>query len=83
MLEENNTRQGFATRARLEAIVSHLPDWLQDFARFGFITGMRKGEIASLRWEDVHREVGAVRLKAENAKSGEARTLIWSVTWPS
>jgi integrase len=40
------------------------------------ITGMRKGEIASLRWEDVDREVGAVRLKAENAKTGEARTLM-------
>jgi integrase len=76
MLEENNTRQGFATRSQLEAIVAHLPEWLQDFARFAFITGMRKGEIASLRWEDVDREVGAVRLKAENAKTGEARTLM-------
>jgi integrase len=37
---------------------------------------MRKGEIASLRWEDVDREVGAVRLRAENAKTGEARTLM-------
>jgi integrase len=48
----------------------------RDFARFAFITGMRKGEIASLQWADVDREVGAVRLKAENAKTGEARTLM-------
>jgi len=76
MLEEKNTRAGFATRPQIEAIIAVLPDWLQDFTRFGYITGMRKGEIASLRWEDVDREVGAVRLKAENAKTGEARTLM-------
>jgi hypothetical protein len=38
----------------------------QDFTRFAYITGMRKGEIASLRWDDVDREVAAVQLKAEN-----------------
>ncbi len=76
MLEEKNTRTGFATRPQIETIIAVLPDWLQDFTRFGYITGMRKGEIASLRWEDVDREVGAVRLKAENAKTGEARTLM-------
>jgi integrase len=76
MLEEKNTRTGFAIRPQIEAIIAVLPDWLQDFTRFGYITGMRKGEIASLRWEDVDREVGAVRLKAENAKTGEARTLM-------
>jgi integrase len=29
-----------------------------------------------MQWDDVDREVGAVRLKAENAKTGEARTLM-------
>jgi integrase len=76
MLTEDNTRTGFCTRPQLEVIVANLPEWLQDFTRFAFITGMRKGEIASLRWEDVDREAGAVRLRAENAKTGEARTLM-------
>jgi len=43
MLEEKNTRTGFATRPQLETIVSHLPEWLQDFVRFAYITCMRKG----------------------------------------
>src|SRR5262249_23718468 len=43
---------------------------------FGYITGMRKGEIASLRWDDVDREVGAIRLRPESAKTGEGRTLM-------
>jgi len=76
MLEEKNTRTGFATRPQIETIIANLPEWLQDFTRFGYITAMRKGEIASLRWEDIDREVGAVRLTAENAKTGEARTLM-------
>jgi integrase len=29
---------------------------LRDFTRWGFLTGWRKGEIASLRWADVDRE---------------------------
>ena len=41
--------------------------------RFGYLTGWRKGEIASLRWEDVDGDV--IRLRAENAKNGEARTV--------
>jgi integrase len=76
MLEEKNTRTGFATRPQIEAVIANLPEGLQDFTRFGDITGMRKGEIASLRWDDVDREVGAIRLRAENAKTGEPRTLM-------
>jgi integrase len=60
----------------LETIIAHLPDWLQDFTRFAFFTGMRKGEIASLKWTDVDRDAGAVQLRAEAAKTGEARTLM-------
>ena len=33
-------------------MVDNLPEDLKDFARFAYYTGMRKGEIASLRWED-------------------------------
>lgn len=44
--------------------------------QFGYLTGWRKGEIASLRWSDVEGDV--VRLRAENAKNGEARTVTLS-----
>jgi integrase len=46
---------------------------LADFTLFGWLTGMRKGEIASLLWEDV---VGnELRLRAENSKNGEERVI--------
>lgn len=71
--EAGNVRQGFFGEAEFRAVVDNLPDYLKDFARFAYYTGMRKGEIASLRWEDVDEDV--IRLRAENAKNGEARTV--------
>jgi integrase len=71
--EAGNVRQGFFSQAEFRAVVDNLPDHLKDFARFAYFTGMRKGEIASLRWEDVEGDV--IRLRAENAKNGKARSV--------
>ena len=71
--EAGNVRQGFFSAADFRAVVDNLPDYLKDFARFAYCTGMRKGEIASLRWEDVEGDV--IRLRAENAKNGKARSV--------
>jgi integrase len=54
-------------------LIEHLPLYLRDFVRFGYLTGWRKGEIASLCWEDVDGDV--IRLRAENSKNGEGRTV--------
>jgi integrase len=75
-LTENNTRQGFFERPDLEAVVAALPDNLQDFTRFAYLTGWRKGEIISLKWTDVDRDAGALRLRPEAAKTGRGRTVM-------
>jgi integrase len=71
--EAGNVRQGFFSEPEFRAIVDNLPEYLKDFARFAYYTGMRKGEIASLRWEDLDGDV--IRLRAENAKNGKARSI--------
>jgi integrase len=71
--EKGNARQGFFPDAEFQALIINLPDYLRDFARFGYLTGWRKGEINSLRWEDV--EGDAIRLRAEDAKNGEPRSV--------
>jgi integrase len=53
-----------------------LPAYLRDFIQFGYLTGWRKGEIASLRWSDVEGDV--IRFRGENAKNGEGRSLTLS-----
>ena len=74
VLTENNIRQGFFER--LEAVVAALPAYLQDFTRFAYLTGWRKGEIISLKWTDVDRDPGAIRLRPEAAKTGRGRTVM-------
>jgi integrase len=76
VLTENNTRQGFFERPDLEAVVAALPADLRDFTRFAYLTGWRKGEIISLKWTDVDRDAGAIRLRPEAAKTGRGRTVM-------
>jgi integrase len=76
VLAENNTRQGFFERPDLEAAVAALPAYLQDLTRFAYLTGWRKGEIISLKWTDVDRDAGAIRLRPEAAKTGRGRTVM-------
>ncbi len=71
--EKGNARQGFFADADFHALKGKLPDYLRDFVQFGYLTGWRRGEIASLRWEDVDGDV--IRLRAENAKNREARSV--------
>jgi integrase len=72
--EKGNARQGFFTDAEIRALIPNLPGYLKDFVQFAYLTGWRKGEVASLRWEDVEGDV--IRLRAENAKNGEPRSVM-------
>jgi len=61
-------------------VVHHLPDHLQDFARFGYLTGTRKGEIAKLAWSDVDREGQRIMFRREHAKNGQPRVIPFVAT---
>jgi integrase len=71
--ETDNVRRGFFSETEIRSLIGSLPIDLADFVLFGWCTGMRKGEIASLRWEDLDGDL--LTLRSENAKSGEARTI--------
>jgi integrase len=70
--ESGNVRQGFFEQWEFRRVVDNLPDYLKDFARFGYHTGWRRSEILSLRWEDVDGEM--IRLRGVNSKNGEPRS---------
>jgi integrase len=75
MLREHNARQGFVEPATFAAIVPHLPTDLQDWARFGYLSAWRLGEISTLEWADVDRAAGVATLRREHSKTGDPRIL--------
>jgi integrase len=74
-LPERNARQGCLERADLDKVVAALPDYLEDFTRFAYLTAWRRGELVSLRWSDIDRAGGIIRLRPEQAKNGHGRTV--------
>lgn len=54
-------------------MIANLPSALADYTLFAWLTGMRKSEISSLKWE--HCDGDSIRLRAENAKTGFARLI--------
>jgi Phage integrase family len=55
-LTENNRRTGEFSAEEFDRLVGLLPDYLQDFARWGYFTGWRLGSIKSLRWSEVSHD---------------------------
>jgi integrase len=64
----------FFSEEEFRVLHAHLPDDLQGFCRFAYLTGWRRNEIRSLRWSDV--EEGTIRLRGENAKNRNPRCVM-------
>jgi len=73
MLREDNARQGFFEHCDFENLVANLPEPINDVARFGYLSGWRRGEIVTLTWEAVDRMAREVRL--QTSKNGQGRVL--------
>jgi integrase len=88
LLEVENVRQGFFTLAEVVALLEVLPDPdVRDLVQWGFLTGMRRGEIAQLEWSMLDRSgaTWALRIPGAITKNkagrafgiaGDARTVI-------
>jgi integrase len=74
-LPERNARQGFFEADEFHALSRVLPDDLQDFVRFGYLTGWRKGEIQTLTWDCIDRAAGVIRLRAQHSKNDKGRAI--------
>src|SRR5262249_54667479 len=72
---EHNACQGFVERADFDAVVTHLPAYLQDVAKFAYGSGWRKSEVTTLEWSAVDRDNARITLRREHSKNGEPRVL--------
>jgi integrase len=74
-LAVENAREGFLEPAPFVTLRAALPEWLADAAAFAYLTGWRKGEIATLTWADVtlRADDGTIRLRAAHSKNKKGR----------
>src|SRR6266852_1939235 len=71
----SNTRTGFLDHSEFKRLCAALPSDLQDLASFLYLSGWRVGEPRSHEWRDVDLEGHVIRLRPENSKNGQGRTL--------
>jgi len=75
LFREDNARRGFFEHSEYLAMLAALPDYLKGVLMFGYLTGCRKGEILTLRWDQVDLASGVVRLEVGETKNGEGRII--------
>jgi integrase len=76
LLAEDNAREGFLEPADFAILATHLPAWLADATLFAYVTGWRKGEVATLSWADVDLRGGVIRLRAIHSKNKRPRVVM-------
>jgi integrase len=69
-LPENNVRTGFFERDDFLRVCAALPRHLALVTRFAYVTGWRKSEILSLRWDQVNKEI-----RIHDSKNGHGRVV--------
>jgi len=74
-LVENNVRKGFFEQGEYKALRDALPTHVRPVLTLAYYTGMRKGEMLKLRWEQVDLVENVIRLEAGETKNGESREL--------
>ena len=78
MLAENNVRQGFFEREQFDAVRAELPAALRGVAMLAYYTGWRiRSEVLPLRWPQIDRLEGTIRLEPGTTKSKAGRTVAY------
>lgn len=75
MLDEASPRKGFLEHGDFQWLRQELPEPLRPVLTMGYYTGMRRGEILSLRWSNVSFLDAEIRLDPGTTKNDEPRTI--------
>jgi integrase len=81
--DPRNARTGFFEDRELAAVLRELPPHLRGVVTFAYLTGWRtKSEVLPLRWRQVDRRAGVVRLEPGTTKNGDGREFPFAVLPP-
>jgi integrase len=70
LYHENNARNGCLTAEEEARPMDALPERLRPFVTVALHTGMRRGELLALRWQDVDFATGTIRVRQDKAGDG-------------
>ena len=71
--EKSSERQAYLGLEDVQRVMAVCPLWYQDFIWLSYLTGMRKGEIARLRWSHVHIKRRLITFHATETKEGKSK----------
>ena len=74
-LKEINARKGFFEHCEFLALRDAIPDYLKGFVTLAYKYGWRIEEISGLRWNQIDRNLGIVRLEVGETKNDDGRTI--------
>jgi integrase len=74
-LKLNNVRDRVLSREEYDCLITLLPAYLQPAVSLAYYTGMRKGEILNLTWDQVDLREGFIHLEPEDTKTQEGRDI--------
>ena len=73
MVAEVHIRQGFLTDEQYESLRDALPDYLRPLFVTAYFTGVRRGELLAIRWNQVDWEQEFITLGSGETKNGYSR----------
>ena len=76
MLKEHNVRTGFFEVDDYKALMAEAAEHIRPIIAFAYVTGWRKSEILSLKWNQVDLKEGTVRLNPGMSKNEEGRVVV-------
>ena len=75
MLREEKPDIRFLTVEEANRLVDACQDWLRPIVVMGLETGMRRGEILGLTWNDIDLENGRITIRTSTTKTKEPRVI--------
>lgn len=60
----------FLTHEEFSRVLQACPEWLKPIVELSVATGLRRGEIVKLKWNDIDEQVGAIRVRPSSGSEG-------------